>query len=143
MNERYLFRGYRSDNYRWEYGFLTLGKSWKTDGLTPHIETEIDGRLVCNEIKPDTIGQCTGLKDKHGKLIFEGDIYQEKIHRQNDTIETITYVIKWNGYRYRVNGTSNFDDRGVDSGFLMNTHKIEIIGNVHENPELLEVYGYE
>jgi uncharacterized phage protein (TIGR01671 family) len=149
MNERSLFRGYRIDNYRWEFGFLTLGKSWKSDGLTPHIETKIDGRLVCNEIKPETVGQCTSKTDNKDSLLFEHDIVKslcllfelgmigvirfgdyQPSNRANDTSCEYGFYIEWQGeYQNHVR---------KDFGFWANNKYIERVGNIHDNPELLE-----
>jgi hypothetical protein len=152
MKDRYFFRGYRIDNYRWEFGFLTLGKSWKSDGLTPHIETEIDGRLVCNEIKPETVGQCTGLKDStnwgqlteqeqqawleikgntpqnwKGKLIFEGDVI--KIDDNDNYIMQVKFEVECGGFVDEYENPIN----------ISTIEPCKIIGNVHDNPELVEV----
>ena len=79
--------------------------------------------------------QYTGLKDSYGKEIFEGDI----IHWKE---EGIVFEIKWSvedcGYiciRYHI------EDGGCSSGSMnqMYLDHFEIIGNIHENPELLEV----
>ena len=133
MNERYLSQGKRIDNGEWTCGYCRKVNE-------NHVINSIDSGSIGYDYKvnPETLRQCTGLKDKNRKLIFEGDIYQVKVKRTN-IVETYTYVIKWNGYGYMVDGISDLDDRNNDSGFLMNTYKIEIIGNIHDNPELLEV----
>lgn len=66
--------------------------------------------------------QCTGLRDKNGKLIYEGDILKSGIH---------CYQVVWHEGKFVLNkGCKNYPIGGCD---LM-----EIIGNIHENPELLE-----
>lgn len=66
--------------------------------------------------------RCTGLRDKNGKLIFEGDILKSGIHY---------YQVVWHEGKFVLNkGCKNYPIGGCD---LM-----EIIGNIHENPELLE-----
>ena len=81
-------------------------------------------------IDPETISQCTGLTDKNGKLIFEDDICKK---------ETLfSYIVYW------CNEQANFDVKhttGRVSNFVFDVHlarQIEVIGNVHDNPELLE-----
>lgn len=82
-------------------------------------------------VNPSTICQCTGLKDKNGKLIWENDIVQYR----DCTVEN--YVIAWESdkacFEYQQYGCSimNFDElSGIE---------VEVIGNIFENPELLEV----
>lgn len=84
--------------------------------------------------------QYTGLTDKNGKEIFEGDILHHTWNSGHDHIlETISEV-KWNNAAF-------FVDDKKRSDWLLSVHtlvdwaEVEIIGNIHENPELLEVPG--
>ena len=79
---------------------------------------------------PDYIEQCTGLKDKNGKLIYEGDIVDCK------PFYTKRKVV-WIDKDCRFNISSSI--RVYDTGYEQKTEKMEVIGNIHENPELLEV----
>jgi hypothetical protein len=72
--------------------------------------------------------QCTGLKDKNGKLIYEGDIIQENWHK---------YILGWGNGAYVIKDIKRGTSYMFTSGICK--HKSEVIGNIYENPELLEV----
>ena len=122
MNDRFKFRVW--DNNKKEYldkgyihrkGYLVM-PTMKND----YSLAEAEGDFV--------IEQCTGLKDKNGKLIYEGDIIKE-----TNTI----HFIRWDNLegRFRAQTPNKSIDCGI--GFDWVDHK-EIIGNIHENPELLK-----
>lgn len=122
-----LFRGKRADNGEWVYGWYSLDENGETN-----IILSDDGTYAgyWAEVDPATIGQYTGLTDKNGRKIFEGDI-----------------ISAYNG---RIKGPVIFDKRGLAFGvpngpneiyqFSMNfleSKDIKVIGNIHDNPELL------
>lgn len=76
--------------------------------------------------------QCTGLKDKNGKLIYEGDIVRRT---RNTDRATVNLQIEWNQRSGRYLTT---DAKHRDWNFSMLSYEYEVIGNIHENPELLE-----
>ena len=78
-----------------------------------------------------TLNQCTGLKDKNGKLIYEGDIV--KIFHVSGTMQGKYFfdVVEWNDLMCR------FDTKNY--GIIYDDDVYEVIGNIYENPELMEV----
>ncbi len=135
MERVFLFRGKRIDNGKWITGCMM-----QHGFETPYIfETGTHAAAV----EPSTVGQCLGFEDESGKLIFEGDIIQRDI-----TNETIVGDVVWTdvgitGFMLKVTrkdhysffsmGRGKFDD---DIGDKCND---KIIGNIHDNPELMEV----
>lgn len=121
-----LFRGRRKDNGKWVYGSLLkqAGEYISKDEVTPN-ECWICGmRGEKDLIVSETIGQYTGLCDKNGKEVFEGDIA-----RVFDG-EYINGVV---GYSLE-HGVFTIDNTSL----LYWLPDVKIIGNVYDNPELLE-----
>jgi uncharacterized phage protein (TIGR01671 family) len=123
------FRGKRIDNGEWHYGgyfMATNGTVWilGDDGLTY--------RPDAIEVDPSTVGQYTGLKDKYGKKIYEGDIvteiYEGDIIFRQDEVGRIefsedgSFLIRFPHHLARLNATWK---------------PIEVIGNIYDNPELI------
>lgn len=132
MNERFLSRGKRKDNGTWVDGNLVYTRT-----TTLGVVTEIYTLEMRYEVIPKTVGQCTGLKDKNGKLIFEGDI----LKFVNDDREISLYVVIWNTslLSWQVQEISHYvknDYCGFDE--LCEFGNTEVIGNIHDNPELLK-----
>ena len=129
-----LFRGKRVDNGEWVYGFLIEALNCVTDkNETFIIEQDATyftyGEFACAvEVKPETVGQFTGLCDKNGKKIFEGDILLKGFEK---------VLVKWNANQCRWGIYSNNYEI---CGFNESTQGyFEVIGNIYDNSELLEV----
>ena len=140
-----LFHGKRADSGEWVEGDLL-----QTKYHSGHIEYQIMPQTPVSSaypVIPETVGQYTGLTDKNGKKIFEGDIV-----KCTDTINDFEFnaVVEFGnpngeynwGYQLKfISGEeSNFDilcwvDMKETGAY------IEIIGNIHDNPELMEQEG--
>lgn len=118
-----LFRGKRTDNGKWVYGNLVRGCDEKYAYIV-----EFGNREMCRnyvDVHPETVGQYTGLKDRNGTNIFEGDIVLLKGDEE-------PYQVVFDESCFQVYSDSvcyvmdNFYD-----------YEIEVIGNIYDNPELL------
>lgn len=115
-----LFRGKRTDNGEWETGSLVVIKAGCSDEQI-YIADKMTGYNT--PVLEETIGQFTGLTDKNGMKIFEGDIVELGI-----TYE-ISYIQKYARFAGR-NSSCIFSSLPFD--------RVRVIGNIHDNPELLE-----
>jgi uncharacterized phage protein (TIGR01671 family) len=111
------FRGKKVYNSEWVYGDLRHGSL----GLN----TYINGRQVTTE----TIGQYTGLLDKNGKKIYEGDVTK---HHRHGTIGYWYYSEKYLAFvmKDQIEGERFY--------FKLDSDYLEVVGNIHDNPELLK-----
>lgn len=127
-----LFRGRRKDNGEWFVGFY--GKSSEKAYII-HDSHIAFGYVSMKEVNPETVGQYTGLTDKNGKKIFEGDIckFNEPFGRSGITL----FVVEWDSTNARFLGfTVGGRERYIV--YVGREPKVEVIGNIHDNPELLE-----
>ena len=134
-----LFRGRRIDNGEWQTGYLA-GFGLITDGEPEDISRKFgwyhgqDVYVGLCEVVPETVGQFTGLTDKNGTKIFEGDI----IGREDRNGETYAVgVVKYGTFNCSCcDGVYGWF---IDGGDIRDIDYYEVIGNIHDNPELLGV----
>ena len=140
MNDRYLYRAKWTDNGEWIVGYYVRGLDMyekevhiifePTTIFYSHGET--DGFV---EVDPYTICQCTGLKDKNGKLIWENDIMVA--HLDDSFPEDTTYArVVWNNNGFCTKEQGSEDISPLDK---FDQEHFEVCGNLFDNPELLEV----
>ena len=132
-----LFRGKRLDNGEWVNGFYINLSGKYHYILTGELDiTKGYADLIKNPIAPSTVGQYTGLKDKNGKRIFEGDIVSTDIARPYLIVEFRDGCFMFNcndgGKDYYDIMLPILEDAQTEYRYG------EIIGNIHDNPELLE-----
>lgn len=133
-----LFRGKRILNDKWAKGHVAVvgGKTFIiSDKATLYVEPDGGWKSIENliEVDPETLGQWTGLKDRDGVDVFEGDVWRGHYHNK-----PFTGVIEWDdGYAgFCVNDGAG--TRMQVLGGWRNTMGGEIIGNIHDTPALLE-----
>lgn len=141
MSDRHLRKAKRIDNGKWIIG------NRLDDGVTGKVYIHAAGnsvnesdkvgeegylRFVAFEVDPSTLCQCTGLKDKNGKLIWENDICI--IHKSSIDEEDGYFLVKWDddSARFILCGEGLIVDFDNCYGY-----ECEVIGNAIDHPELL------
>ena len=149
-----LFRGKRTDNGEWIYGDLMQN----VDCIKIR-EQEKDVKHIAKsfEIDLETVGQYTDLTDKNGKRIFEGDIVRYTFDSPDDPTDTEnglkvrTGRIFWSDWRAsfavtagrNLSAALNNDVAVYVRGrqvyeYVRGANTVEVIGNIHDNPEMLK-----
>ena len=130
-----IFRGKRADNGEWIEGSL-LGIDWcdkpSTYSIAPNTPVSVFYSVI-----PETVGQFTGLTDKNGRKIFEGDICRFK--RFNDIyIGKIVFNVKTASFvMWYQSIVGAYSEKATHKMLLSVCDDIEVIGNIHDNTELL------
>lgn len=143
MENRYLFKAKRIDNGEWVEGYLIYAKKdcyvcenpYECMSEYSSLNGQSYGFGGFKLVDPFTICQCTGLKDKNGKMIWENDIVKGKYYDNGKSHRHIGQV-KYTCEAYKVVGVKQYTGYHacLDGSY-------EVIGNIFDNPELLESEG--
>lgn len=142
MEDRNLFKAKRLDNGEWVQGYYVKGLDMYDKEV--HLIFEPNTMFYSNgetdgwyKVDPTTICQCTGLRDKNGKLIFENDIIKRlDIHDiKEPSIGIIEYDVENTSFLIHWTDIANY------SPTFPWKNRIGVIGNIFDNPELLESEG--
>lgn len=139
MKREIKFRGKRIDKDVFIFGDMLTGMGYKKGKfyILPHLTyypgdcNSLDGY----EVIPETLGQFTGLLDKNGKEIYEGDIIKTKrygvVHGQSNSQGADLFRVVYKNAQFYI-------DNKLRHFYLQDSRCNEVIGNVFDNPELLE-----
>lgn len=129
MNDRYLFKAKRADNGEWVQGYYY--QIWENGYILWGMTNDVPNMI---EVDVSTICQSTSLKDKNGELIFENDIIERlDIHDiKGPSIGIIEYDVENTSFLIHWTDIANY------SPTFHWKNRIGVIGNIFDNPELLE-----
>ena len=128
---------------------VSTSKEWICGAYVPEaINTYIHSFSKMVQVDPSTVGQFTGLADKNGKRIFEGDIVRFQFDNDdcpwpNKRTEKHIGRVFWQNFRANFSiamgraGSSSINDDLWK--YVQNGNRVEVIGNIYDNPELLEI----
>ena len=138
--ETIKFRGQRTETKEWICGDLAhiynripcIMPEWCMSSVPDDEEIKRNKEMLLGgfmEVIPETVGQFTGLHDKFGKEIYEDDVLEEV-----EGIEQLTYFVEWVG-----DGFALYDSKNdIYLGLYLTCEKCKVIGNIHDNPELVK-----
>ena len=139
MKREIIFRGKCIETGEWVSGFYGEKINVNTGDndsfiITPTLNfNPTQSYFTDIQVIPDTVGQFTGLFDKNGKKIFEGDILENKINKYYKGRVVVIYSSR--KARFEVNKSIAYSHKDLAHMLYLN---FEVIGNIHNNTELLE-----
>lgn len=148
MNERYLFKAKRIDNGEWEIGSLIALPTGEYEisnkcNNPPDCDPMWDKVAITHKVDPSTICQCTCLKDKNGKLIWDNDIVKKEFYTDYDNCansEEYIGIVKITDCAWVIETIRDKCTRPIfeTMSYSEDVKHFEVIGNIFDNPELLE-----
>ena len=131
MKREIKFRGKRLANDEWCYGSLLV---WANGECTILEKSDSSNAMWKREVDPDTVGQFTGLHDRNGNEIYEGDIIRE------DKDPTIMEIVFRDGIFFASIGNTHGENPYMNCALrvILDRRKTHTIGNIYDNPELLK-----
>ncbi len=155
-----LFRGKRTDNGEWVNGYYVYDCAhnahfiFKNQLVCPNCinDRRIDYSLCDYEIDPETLCRFTGLKDKNGNRIWENDVVSCEHAKYPEDNPSEVYPLLPDPIRYKRSYVVEFINTGSSYGYRLRNrsihfmitgnviynYKVKVIGNIFDNPELLE-----
>ena len=142
-----LFRGKRLDNGRWVEGYAYYNDQVSKIIYAIGVDKE-SHYCEAHDVFPTTVSEFTGLHDKNGKQIFEGDLLKitstvfggitEQQTQKREDIALVEYDSKTGGYRLKVYNNGKYKRISKFTKNHLWAYDAEVIGNKWDNPELLE-----
>ena len=130
-----MFRGKRTDGKGWMYGYYSFNPTTNIHWIRTPRTTYWDEDMIA----PSTVGQYTGLKDKNGKRIFEGDIVAQNWYDYDEPRDDSFGKVVFCEYDCSFSVMDVNKDGFMPLGRCGSYHwEVEVIGNIHDNPELLK-----
>ena len=130
---RIVFRGKRTDTREWVYGDLIENQGryyiYHATSDTTRVNEDNSILVLGEEVDLDTVGQYTGLKDRIGKDVWEGDLLSS---------DGIVCEVAYDEYRASFHLIIDKIKGSTPLGDMMRSFEFQVIGNIHDNPELLE-----